>query len=87
MGCKELIAYLCAQEMDLKDSEMINLYNSYLKKYGAALEEGATHDCLHPGDLPTVNLLVEIIVHACSYPVSEHLIGNSLKQQRPCTKV
>lgn len=76
--CKEvgfeivLVVLRYVQEMELKDSGMEKVYSNYLREYGTMLKEGATTDCLHPGDLPTVNLLVEIIVRACSYPVSGH---------------
>ncbi len=60
------------QEMELKDGGMAKIYDRFLGAYGVSLDEGATHDCLHPGDLPAVDFLVEIIVHACSYPVSGH---------------
>ena len=58
------------QELELKDAGLAKQYDDYLAAISLALNEGATPECLHPGDVPTVKFLVELTVHACSIPVS-----------------
>ena len=63
---------LCAcstQEMELKDSSLLQTYEKYLEAYALALEEGARPECMHPADIPSLRFLVDITVHLCSIPV------------------
>lgn len=59
------------QELELKDPELIDRYSSYVTEYDDARQAGATPQCMLPGDIPTVNFMIDILLHICCMPVSE----------------
>ena len=60
---------LCTQELELKDPEISRHYSTFLQAYSDSLESGATHELMHPEDIPTLRFLTDLILHCCSMPV------------------
>ena len=57
------------QAMELKDPSLVETYTSYLERYDECKREGATPELMFPGDLPTLQVLVDFVVHLCCMPV------------------
>lgn len=63
-------AHTRPQELEKKDDTLVKKYEAYLTSYATTCSAGATPECMHPGDLPSVNFLVDLILHICAMPVS-----------------
>ena len=58
------------KENELKDSSLVDTYNSYLKTFQQYLEQPASVECMLPADLPTCDFVVDMLLHLCCMPVS-----------------
>lgn len=60
--------YPALKAMELKDPSLVETYTSYLERYDECKREGATPELMFPGDLPTLQVLVDFVVHLCCMP-------------------
>lgn len=58
-----------SQENEIKDSSLVNTYTAYLQAFKLALENPASIQCMLPADLPTVDFVVDMLLHLCCMPV------------------
>ena len=56
--------------MQLKEPSLEQFYSDYLVQYSSSRREGATPDCMHPADIPTIVFIVDTLIQLCSLPVS-----------------
>eukprot|EP00731_Ephydatia_muelleri_P000835 Em0001g835a len=56
---------------------VVDMYKNYVKLYEEARETGATPQCMHPADVPTVKFLVQLIFHMCSHPALSAVAAES----------
>ena len=62
------------QENVTKDAGLEASYSTYLKAYEQALGMPANPDCLLPADHPTIDFIVDLLLHLCCMPVRRHTV-------------
>lgn len=60
------------QVNELKDPSLAEVYRVYLREFQLSLMKPASVQCMLPADLPTCDFVVDILLHLCCMPVSEH---------------
>ena len=58
------------QENEMNDPSLLQSYFTYLQSFKQSLEQAASPKLMLPADLPTLDFIVDILLHLCCMPVS-----------------
>ncbi len=58
--------------MELKDPDLVDVYSSFLDSYLTSRGQSATPTCMMPADLPVLRFVLDMLMHICCMPVSQH---------------